>query len=636
MCGICGFSGPDDMGLLERMTGALRHRGPDDSGYFSDGSMNLGHRRLSIIDLESGHQPIHNEDETVWIVFNGEIYNYKKIKRDLEKMGHRFYTDSDTEVIVHAFEEYGDDCIQYLEGMFAFALWDRRSPGNEKLFLARDRMGIKPLYYSVNEGCMVFASELKSVVEYLTTTEPDAPLPMDELAVNNYLSHLYIPAPLTIYKGIRKLQPAHCLSFHAGTGKIDVNEYWDVAFEDNASNRNAITKAIISGLEKSVGSHLVSDVPVGAFLSGGIDSSAVVAVASHIMDEPLQTFTIGFPCVEFDETGYAQLVADRFGTDHHVKTVEPDMMDILPRLVKHFDEPFGDSSAIPTFYLSEFTSGHVKVVLSGDGGDELFGGYMRYRWTRLGDYYQMLPRFVRNGIERATCLAPGRTLGNARIFLERSGIEDPDRRFMSWIEVFDEDMKKQLWNGNGFDAGGVAGAPGDVFFDYLSRQGPHNRNGMTNTDSRNRMMYADMKVYLPDDVLTKVDRTSMYHSLEVRVPLLGHRFVDVSAAIPPDYKLHGLEGKYALKKALRKVLPREILHRKKMGFGLPIQEWFRGELRGYVEDTLLERHGNHERSFSRDYIEKIIRMNLRKERDFTYRIYGLIVFEEWMRNCRVA
>jgi asparagine synthase (glutamine-hydrolysing) len=575
MCGIAGFIGrenvPGDVAateVLERMCAVIRHRGPDDQGTMINCDAALGIRRLSIIDLAGGHQPISGEDGTVTVVFNGEIYNYKELQSELLVRGHQFKTDSDTEAIVHAYEEYGADCVQYLRGMFAFAIWDAR---DQSLFLARDRVGKKPLYYAQTAaGELVFGSEIKSLLEH-----PAVGRDINLDALDAYLTLGYVPDPLSIFRGIKKLPPGSYLRF--AHGRTEVKEYWDFQFDSpETRTEQEYVEELRTLLDESVRLRLISDVPLGAFLSGGVDSSAVVGLMAVHMDQPVKTFSIGFHEDSFSELKYARLTAEKFGTDHHEFFVTPNICDIVDELVGHFDEPFADPSAIPTYMVSKLARDYVTVVLSGDGGDELFGGYTRYAVEQKRRMFSAIPGFLRNGIiQPLSRVLPHGAWG--RNYLHNISLDSIDRYFDS-VSVFSglnrrllysQDFKSSL-NGNN-----VAMA---LFQSHSAK--------VSTGDTLDELLYVDSKTYLPGDILTKVDRMSMAVSLEARAPLLDHKLIDFVTRIPPNLKLKGLEGKYIFKQAVSDLVAPEILNRPKQGFGMPLQQWINQQLRARIRKLL--------------------------------------------------
>jgi asparagine synthase (glutamine-hydrolysing) len=622
MCGIAGFADSSraqgasradtDFSLVHGMCDVIRHRGPDDEGIHVEPGVALGMRRLSIIDLSTGHQPIHNEDETVWLVFNGEIYNYRELRAELEGHGHRFYTHSDTETIVHAYEQWGEDVFRRLRGMFGIALWDRR---NQTLLLGRDRSGMKPLHYAERAGRLYFGSEIKSLIAAGAVERE-----IDLEALDHYLSFLYVPRDRSIFKGVRKLPPGHLLRWQ--DGRVDIRPYWQIAAAETFTGSVDDAAAQLRGvLADAVRSHMVSDVPLGAFLSGGVDSSLVVGLMAEASDRPVQTFSIGFDDPQYDELEHARTVARHFQTDHHEFVVRPDGLSILDRLIDHFDEPFADSSAIPTWYVSEIARKHVTVVLSGDGGDELFGGYDRYL------PHPRVARFDRLPIPGARHLAgaiwplmPHGATG--RNFL-RHVSRDADARYLESVAFFQQDEKAALYSGDvrrALDGSNAEAALAAHFSRFAS------------LPSHSRMMKFDFETYLPEDVLTKVDRMSMAHSIESRVPLLDNDVIDFAATLPGSFKIHGGRRKHVLKEAVRDLLPSGILDRKKQGFGIPLGTWFRGGLTGVFSDVLASPRTRQRGYFEPGFVDRIVGEHLSGKRDHTLRLWQLLVFELWHRQ----
>jgi len=622
MCGIAGFvesptcpapfGGEAATTLVHRMCDVIRHRGPDDEGVWVDEGVALGMRRLSIIDLSTGHQPIHNEDRSVWIVFNGEIYNYRELRRELEAAGHRFYTSTDTEVIVHAYEQWGKQAITRLRGMFGLAIWNTRT---RALLVARDRIGIKPMHYATVDGRFYFGSELKSLLE-----APDLPRDLDPDALDHYLSFLYTPRDRSIFKQVQKLPPGHLLTWQ--DGRLNVEQYWELPADETftGSEADAIDQ-LRAVLTDAVRSHLVSDVPLGAFLSGGIDSSLVVGLMSQVSGARVKTFSIGFDEPEFDELDAARRVAEHFGTEHHEFVVKPDGVGILDRLVSHFDEPFGDPSAIPTWYVSEMARRHVTVVLSGDGGDELFGGYDRYvPHPRVAAFDRYSPRTLRRVAAVAAARLPYGVRG--KNFLRHVSRDDTGR-YLDAIRFFGADEKLAL-----------------LTPDLLRRiEEPDPEARLARHFARfarlpwpSQMMRFDAETYLPEDVLTKVDRMSMAHSIESRVPLLDNEVIAFASALPDALKIKGGRRKHVLKEVAATLLPREIIERKKQGFGVPLVTWFRGNLRELFADTLLAPAALQRGYFQPAFVSRLVSEHLAGTRDHSWRLWQLVVFERWHRE----
>ena len=638
MCGIAGIfdiHSTPERSLIEKMARVMTHRGPDGEGYFMDATVALGHRRLSIIDLEGGKQPLCNEDKTVWITFNGEIYNFQRLRNELLDKGHRFNTHSDTEVIVHAYEEYGVKCLDRFRGMFAFAIWDKR---NNVLFMARDRVGKKPLYYYLGKDKFIFASELKAILQ-----DKNVKRELNTKALLDYLTYHYIPFPETIFKGICKLPPGHFMEVRAESVKAVEGEekggskqnklsariiqYWDVKYEpDYSLSESNWCEALREKLKEAVRMRLISDVPLGAFLSGGIDSSTVVALMSQVQDTPVKTFSIGFKEEEFSELEYARRVAGQFGTEHHEFIVEPDAIDILPKLAWEFDEPFADSSAIPTYYVSKIAREHVTVILSGDGGDETFAGYRRYLWAKDMQKYDWLPPLAKKvffGIPAA--LLPEGMKGKGML---KHMSQDPFERYAGLNTFGDPDYLGNIFSNDLIDEltqGRTIRLP-----DHLHLKNYYDN---CNTDDYlTRIQYVDTKSYLAEDILTKVDRASMLCSLETRAPLLDHEVVELAARIPSSLKIKNGETKYILKRAMNGILSDEILNRRKMGFGVPLVHWFKKDLIQYAQEVLLSRETKERGIFNQKYIQTILDNHQKRGRDLSARIWALLFFEHWCRN----
>ncbi len=613
MCGIAGifsYRGKPVLGEeLRAMCSAIVHRGPDDEGLYLGAGVGLGMRRLSIIDLDSGRQPVRNEDGSVWVVFNGEIYNFQELAIRLRARGHRFYTRSDTETIVHLYEEYGDRCVDHMRGMFAFALWDQN---RRRLLLARDRLGIKPLYYADVAGRILFASEIKALLEL-----PEVERRVNWDAVSHCLSYLVTPSNESAIAGVHKLPPAHLLTASADRPPA-VSRYWDLHFEpDYSKTEEQFIDGLRGRLEESVRLHLISDVPLGAFLSGGIDSSSVVAYAAGQKTEPLKTFSIGFAEQDFNELGAARRVAEAFQTDHHELVLQPDILERLDDLAWHLDEPFGDSSAIATYMVSRMAAQHVKVVLSGDGGDELFAGYEKYVVEQRERSRAPLPAPARKMLAFISRVMPEGMRG--RNFL-RHASRTGFARYLDASTFFRREELRRLF------------AP--EIFAMLSPEPEPGRDGepdgLEDRHWLTRLQYLDIQRYLPLDILTKVDRMSMAHSIETRVPLLDHKLVEFAATIPPEMQMRNGTTKYILKRAMRGVLPDEIINRPKHGFAVPLGYWFRGRLSNYARELLLSAPSRRRGVFNWRYVEKILHLH-EKGRDFDLQLWTLISFELWSR-----
>jgi len=613
MCGIAGILRLDgstpNPEVVRAMTSQLRHRGPDGDGFYSSGNVGLGHRRLSIIDLDGGRQPLSNEDGSIWVTFNGEIYNFAELRRRLEQSGHRFQTRSDTEVIVHAYEEWGEDSVEQLRGMFAFAVWDEP---RRKLFLARDRIGIKPLYYLELPGLFAFASEMQAF-RALPEFEPN----IDLQALDLYLHFQYIPSPFSIYKEVQKLPPAHTLTVEVHRGVQQPVRYWSLKLKpDNKLSETDWVDRLDSALSETVRSQLVADVPFGAFLSGGVDSSTVVAYMSRELNQPVRTFSIRYDHSEFDEGVFAREVADQFQTEHYEEYIKQDGLEILPDLVRHYGEPFGDSSAIPTYYVAQLAGRHVKMVLSGDGGDELFAGYSRYEdlvYThRKPTGYRRLRHTIANASRSVGMMRP---------------LPSPSATWFEMVTGVSSGELEQLWQP---DFRHLTANTHEWFHEQCSR--------LPKIDLCAQFQYLDITTYLPDDILSKVDIASMYHGLEVRVPLLDHVFLETVAQIPSDLKLKPSEtndgsrapmvGKYLLKKTAQRFFSKEFLNRPKRGFEVPIKTWFANELRSELEERLLDPSSSMSELFELNHIRDLISEHASLGNQ-TARLWSLVFLNEW-------
>jgi len=623
MCGIVGVVNKNespDRGVVERMNESIRHRGPDEEGFYFGETAALAMQRLAIIDLAGGQQPIHNHDRSKWIVFNGEIYNYREIRADLDERGHKFYTNSDTEAIVHLYDEFGVDCVQYLRGMFVFAIWDERE---RSLFIGRDRVGKKPLLYShQRNGDLIFGSEFRALLEH-----PAVSREVEPEAIDHYFSFLCVPAPLTAFKAIRKLEPGHWLRWK--DGKIETKRYWlpDFSKKIKITEEEAIDETLrIVG--EATRMRMISEVPLGAFLSGGVDSSTIVALMARESSQPVKTFSIGFEEEEFSELKYARMVAEHVGAEYNEFIVKPDALDVLPTLVDHYGEPFADSSAIPTYYVSRETRKHVTVALNGDGGDESFAGYERYAAMRAAEIYNRVPRFLRKGlIEAPVNLVPTSEIrrsraGDAKRFLDAANLPATDRYF-SWTSVFDVGAKGELFTDefrsrlNGNPARGVLS-------NWFTQA-----KGLGDLDTA---LLTDQMTYLPNDLLVKVDIASMANSLEARSPFLDHEVLQFAASLPENLKMKGFQPKYLLKKAAARLVPREVIYRRKMGFGVPVGKWFREGMKDFVRGILLSETSLRRGIVKPELLTKYVGEHQNAARDHSQRLWTLLMLELWYQR----
>lgn len=624
MCGIVGTiynnSSAASREIIERMNAAITHRGPDDDGFYFHENAALAMRRLSIIDLAHGKQPIHNHDRTKWIVFNGEIYNYRQLREDLDRRGHKFYTNSDTEAIVHLYDEYGADCVQHLRGMFAFAIWDE---SEKSLFVARDRVGKKPLLYSHQpNGDLIFGSEFQALLAH-----PAISREVDSGAIDSYLSFLCVPAPQTAFKQIRKLEPAHWLRWK--DGRIETKRYWQPDFSKKIkiSERDA-EEETLRILRESTKLRMISEVPLGAFLSGGVDSSTVVALMAQESDRPVKTFSIGFEEQDFSELKYAKRVAEHVGAEYHEFIVKPDAMEVLPTLVEHYGEPYADSSAIPTYYVSKETRKYVTVALNGDGGDESFAGYERHAAMRIAETYHRLPKILRKAlIEKPINLVPTSEIQKSRVrdvkrFLQAANLPRTERYFR-WMSTFDRDSKKELYT-ESFSREIADNNPSEVLEKWFAKA---NGSGILDTT-----LLTDQMTYLPNDLLVKVDIASMANSLEARSPFLDHKLIEFAASLPENIKARKFETKSFLKRIAARFVPREVIYRRKMGFGVPIGKWFRTDMRDFVRQILLSEKSLTRGIVRREIIEKYVREHTSAERDHAFQLWTLLMLELWFER----
>lgn len=627
MCGIVGLfdtqaTAPVDPRLLESMNQTQFHRGPDEGGTFIDPGIGLGHRRLSIIDLSSGQQPLFNEDGGVVVVFNGEIYNYVDLIPELQALGHTFRTRSDTEVIVHAWEQWGEACVERFRGMFAFALWDKRA---ETLFLARDRLGVKPLYYALlNDGSLIFGSELKALLAH-----PALAREIDPLAVEDYFAYGYVAEPRTIFKQARKLPPAHTLSWVRGRRIPVIKPYWDVPFKPlGAISLEEAKEELVRRLREAVRIRLVSEVPLGAFLSGGVDSSAVVAMMAGLMNEPVNTCSISFGDPAFNESAYALQVAQRYGTRHRVEQVNADDFDLIDQLALLYDEPFADSSALPTYRVCQLARKQVTVALSGDGGDETFAGYRRYGWHLEHERLRSLfPSFLRRSVFRGAAAVYPRLASAPRFLRAKSTLrtiaETTLEGYFRIIAMVKDDVRKDLFSPAFHRALGGYSAL-DLTREHAARA--------PTDDPLALAQYLDMKLYLPGDILTKVDRASMAHALEVREPLLDHSLMEWASGLPPGFKRSRAEGKLVFKQAMEPFLPSEVLYRPKMGFAVPLASWFRGPLAQRLAAALLGPTLQETGLFNMACIRRLLSEHQSKRVDHSATLWSLLMFESFVRQ----
>lgn len=627
MCGICGIintgenAGPDEA-LVRRMCKAISHRGPDDEGVYAEKSgisAVLGHRRLSIIDLsQAGHQPMSNEDATIWLVLNGEIYNYKELRDELKNKGHIFKSNTDTETVIHLYEEYGKDCVKLLRGMFAFAIWDKKK---QSLILARDRVGKKPLLYYHGNGKLIFASEFSGLLESGYVKKE-----IDHEAIHYYLTFGYIPAPLTIYKGVRKLLPAHTLVFENNELKID--RYWSLDYSSKLEiGESEAARRTIELLTEAVKIRLNSDVPLGAFLSGGIDSSVVVALMSRLSDRKVKTFSIGFNEAGYSELEYARNIAKKYNTEHNEFIVKPNAIEVLPLLVERYGEPYADSSCIPSYYVSLETKRYVTVALNGDGGDESFAGYERYQGMLMSDAYQNIPAMLRSGIRSLGGLLPDsinakNRLRNIKRFLLAADLPTM-HRYLRWIGVFDTNSKGSLYSDDFKNR--VSGKDPAIFLE------PHFETSRK-LNMVDRALSADTNMYLPNDLLVKMDIASMANSLEARSPFLDHKVMEFAASLPAGYKIKNYVKKYILKKAIKGLVPDENVYRRKMGFGIPVGEWFRKEMKGFLCETVLSKAAAARNYFNIDAVKEMADNHIERRADHTYQLWALLMLELWHKR----
>jgi len=615
MCGITGYLGQGNEEILRRMTDSLRHRGPDDKGFYFNENTGLGHRRLSIIDLETGHQPIANEDKTIQLIFNGEIYNFQELRERLINQGHKFSTQTDTEVMVHLYEEKGEDFLKELNGMFALALWDERE---KKLILARDRMGQKPLYYSLVNNTLVFGSELKSLFHH-----PLIKKEIDFNSLNKYLIYEYVPMPQTIIKGINKLEPGHFLTYQ--NNQLKKSPYWNIQFNQLENQKDYLTK-FEELLEDSVKKRLISDVPLGIFLSGGIDSSTIAYYAQKNSNQKIKTFSIGFEDKSFDESNYANQVAKFLNTEHYHQNCSPvDLLDLIDDIAEINDEPLADASIIPTYLLSKFTRKNVTVALGGDGGDELLAGYPTFQALRFAKSYRYLPRLFREAIKRTANLLPvshDNFSFDFKLKKTLSGYDYPlEIQNQIWLGAFTPQENQNLFLPE------IA-----INFDQSFSETNQFIEQTKKESLDNRMIYLYLKQYLSDDILVKADRASMFASLEARAPFMDYRLVEFINSLPYNLKLNGWTTKYALKQLMKDKLPKNIINRPKKGFGLPVAKWITNELKDFTFNLLNEQTIKKQGIFNYLEIKKILDEHLNKKADYRKKLWTLLMFQQWYQQ----
>jgi len=631
MCGITGIfdtrgRAAVDRAVLQRMNDSQRHRGPDEGSLHIEPGLGFGHRRLSIIDIATGQQPLFNEDESVVVIFNGEIYNYQELIPELQAAGHRFHTKSDTECIVHAWEQWGERCVERFRGMFAFVLWDRN---RQTLFMARDRMGVKPLYYALlDDGTLLFGSELKSLLAHGGLRRD-----VDPLAVEEYFALGYVAEPRTIFRQARKLPPAHSLLIRRGqpvdARGFEPKEYWDVHFTlGNPSSAEDACAELVQRLQESVKLRMIAEVPLGAFLSGGVDSSAVVATMAGLSEGPVNTCSIAFDDPQFNESEFAQKVADRYRTNHRVETVKSDDFDLIDTLARLYDEPYADSSAIPTYRVCQLARKHVTVALSGDGGDETFGGYRRYRLHLMEERMRSaLPAAIRQPLFGLLGRVYPKADWAPRVLRAKTTFEGMSRSaveaYFHSVSILRGPMREQLFSPALKQE--LAGYSAQEVFDFHA--------GRANTDDPLALIqYLDLKTYLVGDINTKVDRASMAHSLEVREPLMDHKLIEWLATLPSSLKVRGQEGKFLLKKAMEPQLPAEVLYRPKMGFSVPLAQWFRGPLKQRVRDAVLGERLASTGWFNRSYLQHLVDTHQAGTSDYSAPLWTLVMFEAFLRT----
>jgi asparagine synthase (glutamine-hydrolysing) len=622
MCGIAGFynlsNKPADQEIIKLMCDQLIHRGPDDYGSYVNENIALGMRRLSIIDLSTGHQPIFNEDKKICVVCNGEIYNFHELKKELEKK-HSFSTKSDVEVIVHLYEEYGHDCIKHLRGMFAFALWD----GNKKeLFIARDRLGKKPLYYTNINNSFYFASEMKSFLK-LSGFKKD----INFKAIHYYLNYQYIPGPMTIWNNVFRLDPASYIVIDKN-GKERIEKYWHIDLRTKTNlNFNEAKEKLRHLLSESTKLRMISDVPLGAFLSGGLDSSIIVGLMSRLSKDKVKTFTIDFEDKDFSEARYARIVSEHFGTEHHELTVKPDYLEVIKKIAWHYDQPYADASALPSYYVSQMTRQHVKVALNGDGGDENFAGYSRYKALKASSFVQPLFKLMPQGlVDIALSRIPPNETVNAKglnRYIHRfikPLKETMKRKDTVWLSYFTNELKYSIYSDWMKNIN-----KGDDSYSYIENKF---ENAKAN-DFMDRALYTDLTAYLPENLLIKMDVASMANSLEARSPLLDHEFIEFTSSLPSSWKMKGFNSKYIFKEAFKDILPKEIMQRGKQGFGIPLGKWFRGQWKDYLREVVLSQKALKRGYFDRKNLTRFVEDHISGKADYGYCLWALLMLEMW-------
>ena len=621
MCGIAGFISKENSSVAERearldaMCKIITHRGPDEQGMIVQGRAALGMRRLSIIDLAGGQQPIFNEDDSMFIVFNGEIYNFQELREDLIKRGYKFKTHSDTETILHAYEEYGENCVEHLRGMFAFAIWNKR---DESLFIARDRVGKKPLFYSLTEkGNFVFGSELKVLLEHGEVSRQ-----IEYSSLDAYLTFGYVPEDFCIFAEVEKLPPGNYLIFK--NGRIEIKQYWDFNYIKPVEIKTEAEyiERLRAEITEAVKVRLISEVPLGAFLSGGVDSSAIVGTMAKLSDSPVKTFSIGFNEDSFNELKFARLTAKHFNTEHHEFIVTPDLVEIVDELFWHFDEPFADPSSLPTFMVAKMARDFVTVVLSGDGGDELFAGYTRYVVDKKRNGLASLPDFMRKGLQKIAEKLPHGAKG--KNYLYNASLSATDR-YIDSISHFNKLHRKSLYAKEFLSKLNYDFGEAENIYRHLAES-------VKTGNPTDNLLYLDSKTYLPADILVKVDRMTMATSLEARTPLLDHKLIEFVQNIPTELKLKGLETKYIFKKAMEGIVPREILYREKQGFGVPINEWINSQLKERIHQTLSDAKTQQRGYFDKKYIQTLLEEHHKNRRDHSYSLWILLMLELWHRR----